>query len=77
MAKSDAERLAVIETNTIEILRRLDEQKEHNKTFYQTHKKVLVMEAKALGVWWTIGIFGTLTTVVSGAVASAVSYFKQ
>lgn len=46
---------------------------EHNRSFYATRDVVNEKVANAKGAWWTIGIFGVLTTAVSSVVAWWVS----
>lgn len=53
----------------------VDGQSIKNATFYDLRDQFLKKEASNQGVWFTIGLFGTLTVAVSSAVAWFVSTF--
>ena len=53
----------------------VDGQGDKNALFFQMRDEFLQTKASAKGVWFTIGIFGTLTVAVSSVVAWLVSNF--
>lgn len=74
---SSGERLARIEQNQIHQQKMLEdfifEQRKTNSLFWESRVKINNMEAKAQGAWWTIVQMGTLTAMVSAAVAGAIT----
>ena len=74
----EKERIAIIETKIDNLHKAIgdfiESQKEHNKNFYETRDDVRDIKANAKGGWFVVGIFGSLTVLVSTLVSSIIGF---